>query len=49
MNIKTFPLVMDKETHKKYSDHAEKEKKSLKAWIFDAMEEKLQREKEKRA
>lgn len=42
--IKTFPLVMDKETHQKYTNQAAKEGKTLKDWIFEAMEEKYRKE-----
>ena len=43
--IKAFPLVMTDETHAKYEAQAREKGKSLKAWIFEAMEEKLEREK----
>lgn len=42
--IKTYPLVMDLETHAKYEEQAKKQGKSLKDWIFEALEEKFRKE-----
>ena len=42
--FKTYPLIMDLETHKKYEKQAFEQEKSLKAWIFEALEEKFKKE-----